>query len=150
MESLEKSNVILIENFHSFFCRLDWYQKLHHNILIQNLKCCAPHQSEFFKMSFFPWSKKDKKSKEKKGGSVAASSSVVASSPASASSNEISKFLLNFKTSCLSNLNAKRKFWRMFEKFRSHTNFFIREVGDWTSLIGEIWLLQNSSADGLA
>jgi len=40
-------------------------------------------------MSFFPWSKKDKKSKEKKGGSVAASSSVVASSPASASSNEI-------------------------------------------------------------
>ena len=48
-------------------------------------------------MSFFPWSKKDKKSKEKKGGSVAASSSVVASSPASASSNEISKFLLNFK-----------------------------------------------------
>ena len=97
-------NEINYQNF-ILFCRLDWHQKLHHNILIQNLKCCAPHQSEFFKMSFFPWSKKDKKSKEKKGGSVAASSSVVASSPASASSNEISKFILNFKTSCLSNRN---------------------------------------------
>ena len=33
----------------------------------------------------------------------------------------------------------------MFEEFRSHTNFFIREVGDLTSPIGEIRLLQNSS-----
>ena len=40
-------------------------------------------------MSFFPWSKKDKKSKEKKAGSVAASSTPLASIPAS--SNDISK-----------------------------------------------------------
>ena len=46
-------------------------------------------QSEIFKMSFFPWSKKDKKSKEKKAGSVAASSTPLASIPAS--SNDISK-----------------------------------------------------------
>ena len=45
-------------------------------------------------MSFFPWSKKDKKSKEKKSATVAQQ----ASSPASSSSNEISKFLFNFAT----------------------------------------------------
>ena len=95
-------------------------------------------------MSFFPWSKKDKKSKEKKGGSVAASSSVVASSPASASSNEISKFFLNF-TSCLFNQNSKRNYWRMFEEFRSHVTYLSREVGEFTKSVN--LLLQSEKSD---